>query len=92
MVAKKKGIQGTQSVNKIHRKGKNPKLSKHPGPIYRGLKPGWRRHTLIIREIYLDKIKDLSYWDRKDLKDVVDEALESYLNGRDTKPRPPGKR
>ena len=88
MVEKKEGIQGNQSLNKIHRKGKSRKLSKRPGPIYCGLKPGWRRYTLILRDTYLEKIKDIAYWDRKDIKDVVDEALESYLKGKDIAVRP----
>ena len=85
-MVEKKDIQSTPSVNEIHRRAKNPKLKKHPIPAYRGLKPGWIRHTLIIRETYLHKIKGIAYWDRKELKDVVDEALKAYLNGRDTNP------
>ena len=87
MVEKKKGTQGTQSTNEIHRIAKNPRLKKQ-SPIYRGLKPGWRRHTVIVREKHFDKIMDIAYWDRRDIKEVLDEALASYLIGKDVKVRP----
>lgn len=48
----------------------------------KGLKSGWIRATLIIRENYLKKIKNLAYWDRKNIKDVVDEALKNYLKNK----------
>jgi hypothetical protein len=30
----------------------------------------------------LEKIKELAYWERKTIKEVVDEALGSYLQGK----------
>ncbi len=53
-----------------------------------GLKEGWTRATFIVREEHLEKIKALSYWERKDIKEVVDEALTEYLKGKKVKPRP----
>ncbi len=53
-----------------------------------GLKQGWIRATFIVREEYLEKIKALSYWDRKDIKQVVDEALTRYLRNKKPKPIP----
>jgi hypothetical protein len=50
-----------------------------------GLKSGWIRATFIVREEYLDKLKSLAYWDRKDIKTVLDEALERYLTGKKIK-------
>ncbi len=87
MVSNKKAIQGIQGASDIHRVRKNPRLKKQ-SPIYRGLKPGWRRHTVIVREKYFEKVMDIAYWDRKDIKEVIDEALESYLKGKDIKVRP----
>lgn len=52
----------------------------------RGLHKGWTRNTFILRKDYLEKIKALAYWERKTIKDVVDEALGSYLKGRKIKP------
>jgi hypothetical protein len=47
----------------------------------RGLQKGWTRNTFILRKDYSEKIKSLAYWERKTIKDVVDEALGSYLEG-----------
>jgi hypothetical protein len=48
----------------------------------KGLKDGWTRATFILRKNYLEKLKSLSYWQRRKIKDVIDEALESYLEGK----------
>ncbi|MCX7705717.1 MAG: hypothetical protein N2115_05615 [bacterium] len=53
-----------------------------------GLKEGWIRATFIVREEHLEKIKALSYWERKDIKNVVDEALSQYLKNKKVKPVP----
>lgn len=45
-----------------------------------GLKSGWIRATLIVREDNLKKLKEFAYWSRKDLKQVADEALSEYLD------------
>jgi hypothetical protein len=79
--------QGEKDIQ-VTRKAKNPKLSKPPPPAYRGLKPGWKRATLIIRETHLFKIKDVAYWERKEIKEVVDEALGAYLKTKEVKSRP----
>jgi len=48
----------------------------------KGLKNGWTRATFILRKDYLEKLKSLSYWERKKIKKVIDEALRSYLKGK----------
>jgi hypothetical protein len=53
----------------------------------KGLKSGWIRATFILRDDYLEKIKALAYWERKKVKEVVDEALGFYLKGKRIKPR-----
>jgi len=45
-----------------------------------GLKDGWTRATFILRKDHLEKIKAVAYWNRKNIKEVVDEALGAYLN------------
>jgi len=52
----------------------------------KGLKDGWTRDTFILRKDYLEKIRALAYWKRKEVKEVIDEALESYLEGKKVKP------
>ncbi|MCM8815152.1 MAG: hypothetical protein NC931_04125 [Candidatus Omnitrophica bacterium] len=53
-----------------------------------GLKEGWIRATFIVREEYLEKVKAISYWDRKDIKQVIDEALTAYLKEKKVRPIP----
>jgi hypothetical protein len=51
-----------------------------------GLPEGWTRATFILRKDYLNKLKALAYWKRKKIKEVIDEALASYLEGKKIKP------
>lgn len=53
-----------------------------------GLKEGWTRATLIVKESVLEKAKDLAYWERKKIQEVIDEALCSYISNKKIKPRP----
>jgi len=53
-----------------------------------GAKEGYTRATFIVREDLLDKVKALAYWDRKLIKDVVEEALENHLKDRRIRPIP----
>jgi len=48
----------------------------------KGLKDGWTRATFILRKDHLEKLKSFSYWQRRKIKDVIDEALSSYLEGK----------
>jgi uncharacterized protein YnzC (UPF0291/DUF896 family) len=57
-----------------------------PNTSQKGLKDGWTRDTFILRREYLEKIKALAYWERISIKEVIDEALGSYLKGKKTKP------
>ena len=45
----------------------------------RGLHDGWTRATFILRERHLEKLKAQAYWERKTIKQVMDEALGDYL-------------
>jgi len=47
-----------------------------------GLQDGWTRATFILKKDHLEKLKALAYWERKTIKEVVDEALGSYLKGK----------
>jgi len=68
--------QSLQSKHNIQSKHKTTK---------QGLKEGWARATFIVREDYVDKLKAVAYWDRKQIKEVVDEALTAYLKGKKIK-------
>jgi hypothetical protein len=50
--------------------------------LQQGLKEGWTRATFIVRKDYLEKLKLVSYWERKKIKEAVDEALRLYLRGK----------
>jgi hypothetical protein len=55
----------------------------------KGLRPGWTRATFIVKEETVQKLKAVAYWDRKELKRVVEEAFQVYLQGKDVRPIPP---
>lgn len=53
----------------------------------RGPKPAldrndWQRATFFVRKKHLTKIKDLAYWDRRKIKEIIDEALGTYLKAK----------
>jgi hypothetical protein len=48
----------------------------------------WIRTTVMIREINHGKIKSITYWEKKGIKEVVDEALKLFLKGKKVKPLP----
>jgi hypothetical protein len=48
----------------------------------------WIRTTVMIREINHGKVKSITYWEKKGIKEVVDEALKLYLKGKKVKPLP----
>lgn len=52
-----------------------------------GLPEGWSRATFIVKEEYLEKLKDYSYWERLTLKEAMDGILSQFFNGREVRPR-----
>jgi len=56
----------------------------------KGLPEGWVRATFITREEYVEKLKAMAYWERRMLKEIVDEALSAYLQGKKVKAIPKG--
>ena len=48
----------------------------------------WIRTTVMIRAINHGKVKSITYWEKKGIKEVVDEALKLYLKGKKVKPLP----
>jgi len=45
----------------------------------KGLPKGWTRATFILRQDLVQKVKRAAYWDRRQIKDLVTEALDAYL-------------
>ena len=56
-------------------------------------KEGETRATFIVKEDLLEKVKDVAYWERVMIKDIVNTALQDYVDTHTTKnkglkPRP----
>ena len=62
-----------------------------PRTIYReyektsqeGLQDNYTRATFIVREDLLKKLKDYAYTERETLKDIVNDMLQQYLDGKE---------
>ena len=52
----------------------------------RGLHDGWTRATFILKKNHLEKLKALAYWERKTIKEIMDEALGNYLKRKKNRP------
>jgi len=56
-------------------------------------KEGETRATFIVKEPLLEAVKNIAYWDRIMIKDIVNQALQDYVDAHSTKnkglkPRP----
>jgi len=88
-VSSKQSVPSNQSV---HQNPQNGGTRRNPRVIttasQEGLPDGWIRATFIVQEHQLAKIKALAYWERKQIKEVITEALSAYLEGRQVEPLP----
>jgi len=50
---------------------------------YKGLPDGWTRATFILKEEHVTKIRAVAYWERITLKELLEEALTRYLEGKE---------
>lgn len=48
-----------------------------------GLPVNWTRATFIVREDLLEKLKDLAYTERRSIKEVINEAIEQFIDGKE---------
>ena len=46
------------------------------------------RATFIVNEELLDKLKAIAYWDRELIKNVLNTAIQDYVDKKKPKPRP----
>lgn len=81
--AQEEALKSKQSIPSKHSKQKKSLKSSKTG-----LKDGWTRATFIVKESLLEKAKDLAYWERKKIQEVIDDALCSYISKKKIKPRP----
>lgn len=61
---------------------KQDKQSKQSNSTSKGLPKGWTRATFIVKEDKLDKVKDYAYWERLQVKEVLDLALDEFFEGK----------
>lgn len=69
-------------THKEERKIKSARRSESHKTSEAGLQADWTRATFIVRKENLEKIKALAYWERKKVKEIIDEALDNYLEGK----------
>ena len=58
---------------------KEVKKIKEVSSVQKGLKIGETRATFIVKEEALEKIKAIAYWDRQNIKDIVQLAIDAYI-------------
>jgi hypothetical protein len=86
----KLGIEKPPNMKNKQKKKGRPKTSTRviTKSSQEGTKDGYTRATFIVREDYLEKIKAQAYWERKEIKRVVEEILANHLKGKKIRPRP----
>jgi len=57
-------------------------------PSENGCKSGYTRKTFHVSKAQLEKIEALAYWERFDIKEIVEQAFDAYLKGKRVKPIP----
>jgi hypothetical protein len=87
----KKGLgtipKGLSWVNSEQKKPKREPLE-CTKTSQKGLVQGWTRATFIIKQELCDQLKALAYWDRRTVKEIIDEALSHYLENKKIKAIP----
>ncbi len=48
--------------------------------------PEYEKKTFIVKTDYIEKIKSLAYWERREIKEIINEALKQYLQDKHIKP------
>lgn len=73
------GIVATRKTRGRNNKSLNPSVRS----VKVGLSDDWIRATFIVRESYLEKLKDYAYTERVSIKDALDMALGHFLQDLD---------
>jgi hypothetical protein len=73
-----KGTQENKGIKEIKGIKGRPLIHNREG-AGRGLAEGLTRRTVILKDEHFDKLKDIAYWERITIKDLLAEALEDYL-------------
>ncbi len=59
-------------------------MEKKPTETFEESLSGETRATFIVKQIHVDILKALSYWERVSQKDLIDEAIKLLLKSRST--------
>lgn len=73
-----KGTQENRGMKEIKGLKGRPLIHNREG-AGKGLPEGVTRRTVILKDEHFDKLKEIAYWERTTIKDLLDEALEDYL-------------
>jgi len=86
-MSKKNFSGGLDSLIGDSKKAGRPKTStrKIEKTSQEGTKEKETRATFIVNEDSLEKLKAIAYWERKLIKDVVAEAMDSYISSYEKK-------
>ncbi len=83
MVKAKPPVKASGSVNRkpvpVINTSRSDTSTSDTSTSSKGLPEGWTRATFIVRQDLVNKVKRAAYWDRRQIKDLVTEALDSYL-------------
>lgn len=66
------------------KKKAEPKAPAKQHPNAGKLTAEYQRFTMIARKDLIEKLKDIAYTERKNIKDVCEEMLEAYTSGKKT--------
>ena len=83
-ILKSTTVKARRRIKASGRVNTTPVSKVSPSTSSKGLPKGWTRATFIVRQDLLHKVKRAAYWDRKQIKDVVTEALDAYLSDKKT--------
>ncbi len=73
------GKQCLQTKQTMQTKHGGEKGGEKRPAVYRGLRPGWRRKTIIIREQHRDTLRAIALAKGRREQEMIDEALAAYL-------------
>lgn len=75
----------------IRKMGKAEKPSKEVSKVpscKQGLRPGWRKVTVIMRDEHFEQLKEISYWEQVPVKNIIEFVLNNFLKSRKPKEYP----
>lgn len=68
-----------EGLHKAGRKKRTDKDNATAPSAERGTKPGEMRKTYLVNMQSAEKIDSIAYWDRRSVKEVINEAMEAYI-------------